>query len=235
MNPDHSFFADWDAAYALGALSADDRRAFEAHLASCGECRRAVAELTPTVGLLSRLTPDDARRVAADAGSASGEVGRVGPDPALRAGVVRLDAARRARRRRTTWIAAAAAVVLVAAAVVAPIALTVSAPPSVAMASVSDVPLEASVSLAEVAWGTRIELECGYPRVAGVEVPEGGWTYLLTVVGREGEGDTVSSWRASPGTSARLSAGTALALDEISAIEIRSATGTVLMRYSLDG
>ena len=37
-------FRDWDAAYVLGALDADDRRAFERHLGTCPECSAAVAE-----------------------------------------------------------------------------------------------------------------------------------------------------------------------------------------------
>ena len=37
-------FRDWDAAYVLGALDADDRRVFERHLRTCSECAAAVAE-----------------------------------------------------------------------------------------------------------------------------------------------------------------------------------------------
>lgn len=36
---DDHHYAMWDAAYVLGALSAADRREFEAHLAGCPECR----------------------------------------------------------------------------------------------------------------------------------------------------------------------------------------------------
>ena len=42
-------FRDWDAAYVLGALSTEDRRAFERHLASCPECAADVAELAPPI------------------------------------------------------------------------------------------------------------------------------------------------------------------------------------------
>jgi hypothetical protein len=45
----------------------------------------------------------------------------------------------------------------------------------------------------------------------------------------------VSTWRALPGKTARLSAGTALDVSEIAAVEIRSVeSGRVLMRYDLD-
>lgn len=49
----------WDAAYVLGSLSANDRREFEAHLAGCTLCRRAVAELTGMPTLLSRLNREE--------------------------------------------------------------------------------------------------------------------------------------------------------------------------------
>src|SRR3546814_8313908 len=61
MNPEHDRVAQWDAAYVLGALSPADRRAYEDHLTECDECRRAVAELAPTVGLLSRVPAERAR------------------------------------------------------------------------------------------------------------------------------------------------------------------------------
>ena len=32
----------WDAAYVLGALTEDDRREFESHLADCSSCRQSV-------------------------------------------------------------------------------------------------------------------------------------------------------------------------------------------------
>ena len=45
MSDDHARFAEWDAAYVIGALSPADRREFEAHLDSCERCMRAVAEI----------------------------------------------------------------------------------------------------------------------------------------------------------------------------------------------
>ncbi|HTM83792.1 MAG TPA: zf-HC2 domain-containing protein, partial [Mycobacterium sp.] len=51
-------YAMWDAAYVLGSLSSADRREYEAHLAGCGSCRAAVAELSGMPALLSRLDRD---------------------------------------------------------------------------------------------------------------------------------------------------------------------------------
>ncbi|MFI2589853.1 anti-sigma factor family protein [Rhodococcus erythropolis] len=38
-------YAEWDAAYVLGALTHDQRTTFEDHLSTCARCRAAVAEL----------------------------------------------------------------------------------------------------------------------------------------------------------------------------------------------
>jgi anti-sigma-K factor RskA len=57
----HTLFEESVAAYALGALDADERRAFEAHLASCPKCAAELAELRRvTTGLamsVERVAP----------------------------------------------------------------------------------------------------------------------------------------------------------------------------------
>lgn len=228
MSPGHGRFAEWDAAYVLGALSAQDRRAYEDHLEICPDCRRAVAELAPTVGLLSRLSADDAGRID--------EVR--GPDASARAGFVSLGRASERRRRRVWWAAAAAAVVVIVAAIAVPLSISAASRPTTgfALANVVDVPIEASVRLTSVAWGTRIELDCRYPDVyvpGAPPAPAGGWTYVLALVGADGADESVSTWRSWPGATARLSAATALDVVDIRTVEIRSAKGTVLMRYDL--
>ena len=60
MNERTDPFHDWDAAYVLGALSPDDRRAFEQHLAQCQACSAAVAELAGMSGLLGKLPAAEA-------------------------------------------------------------------------------------------------------------------------------------------------------------------------------
>ncbi|HVL60911.1 MAG TPA: zf-HC2 domain-containing protein [Microbacterium sp.] len=235
MNPDHAHFAEWDAAYVVGALSSAERLRFEDHLAACPECRRAVAELSPTIGLLSRVSPE--RAASIDAALADGQVDQDGPDSSVRAEVVSLGERRALRRRRTWWLAAAAAVVLVVAAIAIPVTLSRTAPTaSFALEAVVDVPLEADVRLSSVGWGTRIDLDCRYTPASDAEVPAEGWPYALAVVDADGESTNVSTWQARPGATARLSAGTALSIAEISAVEIRSVdSGRLLMRYELDG
>jgi anti-sigma-K factor RskA len=56
--PDESSPRDLAAAYALGALSPEEARAFETYLATSPEARREVAELRETAALLALSAPD---------------------------------------------------------------------------------------------------------------------------------------------------------------------------------
>lgn len=53
-------FAEWDAAYVLGALSSADRERFERHLEECPRCREGVAQLAGMPGLLAQVSPAEA-------------------------------------------------------------------------------------------------------------------------------------------------------------------------------
>ena len=232
MNPDHSRYADWDSAYVLGALSPAERREFEEHLETCEACRRSVAELAPMPGLLARLSADRARALLVES-----DVVPPAPRPELLDAVRREGRRRRIRRTRMRIALAAAAAVVVVAAVAVPLALTRPAVgvQAVAFETVADVPVSASAELSPAEWGTRIELDCTYGEPAGGDAPEEGWPYALVVVDREGHRTEVSSWRATPGATARLEAGTALAVADIASLEIRAvASGDVLLRGSPD-
>ena len=232
MNPDHSRYADWDSAYVLGALSPAERREFEEHLETCEACRRSVAELAPMPGLLARLSADRAQALLVES-----DVVPPAPRPELLDAVRREGRRRRIRRTRMRIALAAAAAVVVVAAVAVPLALTRPAVgvQAVAFETVADVPVSASAELSPAEWGTRIELDCTYEAPAGADAPEEGWPYALVVVDREGHRTEVSSWRATPGATARLEAGTALAVEEIASLEIRAvASGDVLLRGSPD-
>ncbi len=235
MSADHTHFAEWDAAYVLGALSPADRRAFEAHREQCELCRAAIADMAPTIGLLSRVAAERAASMLASAPTAVAVVDE-GPDAASRARVIDLGVRRR-RRGRGWWIGGltAVAAVIVAAVVIVTGAIVPPAPARVvALEPVSDIPVTATVELTEVAWGTRIDMVCSYgdTDAAGGE----GWPYALVVTAVDGTTSEVSSWQALPGATARLSAGTALDPDEIASLEIRAVnSGRVLLRADVPG
>lgn len=229
MTTEHERLSSWDGAYVLGALAAADRAEYEAHLAVCADCRAAVAELAPTAGLLSRLSAERARA----AGVESGPVALPAPDPALRGRLVRT--ARRRRARRVTAWTLAASVALIAVAV--PSVIAVTGAPSGAVYALDDVggaPLEASVQLTSVPWGTRIDLVCQYTGQV-LDAPPGGWPYALAVTDDTGSTSVLSTWRAGPGSTTELSAGTDLAAANIDAVEIRTVDGDrVVMRRAFD-
>src|SRR4051812_36705433 len=56
-------YAEWDAAYVLGALAPAERLEFEGHLALCTRCRASVAEIAGLPGLLAQVGPEDAARL----------------------------------------------------------------------------------------------------------------------------------------------------------------------------
>jgi anti-sigma-K factor RskA len=56
MSTDHPF-ADSVAAYALGALDADERRAFEAHLATCARCQAELRDAQKVSAALALSAP----------------------------------------------------------------------------------------------------------------------------------------------------------------------------------
>lgn len=55
--PGHDILRDFTGLYALGSLTGDDRLAFEAHLATCAECRDEVQSFQPVVDNLVVAVP----------------------------------------------------------------------------------------------------------------------------------------------------------------------------------
>jgi hypothetical protein len=96
------------------------------------------------------------------------------------------------------------------------------------MAPVMASPVRARIALTGVAWGTRLDLTCSYAEGDGYDEP-GSAAYLLVVRGRDGRTEEVASWRALPGRTMRLSGASAYSLNEIAAVEVRTAQGTALL------
>ena len=235
----HDEFATWDAAYLLGALSPADRREFEAHLQVCERCADSVAELAGMPGLLSRVPREQAFALLDDetvpaASAAASNAAEAGPGPELLPTLLHQARRRRARSRRLVagLSAVAAALIVGVAAFVLPGVLHPAAAPTaaVAMQQVEPSALTADLRLTTEAWGTRIDSRCTY---AHVGAPDGGhsWTYAMVVTDRSGQQHTVSTWTADEGTTAAPVATTSLPLNDIAAVDIRSAgDGTVLLR-----
>lgn len=232
---DHEDYAEWDAAYVLGALSAAQRREFEDHLAGCERCARAVGDVAALPGLLSKLDPGEAfAMLDADAAGAPAVATDRAPAGILSGLITRV----RHRRRRHIWafsvtgFAAAAAIV---AALMLPIAANAPVAPTLTMSLRQAVvtPISADVQFTGAGWGTRIELTCRYAaaplRSSSEEYPS-RQRYALYIIDRGGATVRVSSWNAGPGDTVQAVGSIDAALSSIARVEVRSMdSGDVLL------
>ena len=224
MNAKPDRFRDWDAAYVLGLLGADDRRTFEIHLKDCASCSAAVAELAGMPALLGAITTEQA--VSLVSGSALPGSAHA---PSLVAALAQRVSRRRTRRRLVTGamgLAAAVLLVFAGAAIgslgtpeapAAPVESGPSHAPLEAMTVVAASTMSASLGITEKGWGTRLDWTCEY---SGQSPYTGG--YELVVTTKDGEQHRLASWTTTSGTHAGdLSASTSLHTSEIDRIDIR--------------
>ena len=232
-----------DAAYVLGALSPAERLDFERHLDTCDECSRSVRSFAGMPGLLDLVDPGvledppadpplpatllpsltravevrSRRRVARRRRARGRSGGRGRRSPCLRSSSAptrrspdRAPARpRRSRRDRPT-------------------AATRSR--RTTMAPLGDVPVEASLGLEQVAWGTRMLLTCTYDKDAvEVELPE-QVDYLLFVTASDGRSEQVGSWTSLSGATMEVPAATSVPRDDIASVEVRTTSGRVVLR-----
>lgn len=207
-----------DAAYVLGALDDAERAAFEAHLATCADCRARVQELRATADLLtgvplSALTNDDPPM----------------PDTLL-PGLLRR--ARKERRRRGVVIAAATAV---AAACVAAVVVVVTSgqsgpaePAPLAFTAVQQSPVTATARLVAEKWGTEIDLRCHYPQGLATYTP-----YALVVIDKEQHRYAGGSWTLVPGKTISFTGGTSVPRGDIDRVQITRPDGTPILELDV--
>jgi hypothetical protein len=241
-------FAEWDAAYVLGALSPAERREFEEHLAGCPSCQAAVSELAGIPGLLAQVSPADAAMLSmavdkdagrgepSTAGGAEEEVIEPAPPPSLLPKMIK--AARMRRRKMLAAVAGIAAAVLLAISGVAVAAgllpLRPESPQRVAFSPVVPNAITAVADVIPGQDGTEIKVECQYGEVSE-PTPGGGHEYYsIFVVDRSGNATEIRKWPATPNKQMRPSGTTPLRVSEIADIEIRQTeTNEVLLRAPL--
>jgi Putative zinc-finger len=229
-------YVTWDAAYVLGSLTSSERREYEAHLETCERCRSAVAEISGVPALLAMLDLEDVRALDEEPPET----------PPLRPQVLDsvLDKVRW-RRRRSRWMMSAAvgvAAALLAVGVVIGIrpeivGLENYRPPATTqaldMTKVSETPINASISLTDYGWGTRIDMACSYGDwgQSGNTPPQ---NLGMVVVGRDGSHTEVATWLGLSGATALPSATTPMQKDEIAAVQLVSSdNGKVLLEKNL--
>lgn len=208
---------DSAAAYVLGALSASERSAYEAHLTGCEDCRQAVADLAGIPGLLSRVSPAD----LADPVPV--------PDTLVPRLLREVRRSSRRRRLRTGVVAAAAAALAIAgtATVVERSHDHTSPPAQVAMSAVVDSPVTASAALVRRPWGTEITMECRY-----ADKTEWSRPYALVAVNARGEEREIATWVVGPSHEATVSGSVPWQPAAIDRVEVRTMSGQALLRLS---
>lgn len=230
MNADR--FALLDAAYVLGALSPDERRDFEEHLAGCSSCRAAVAELAGIPGLLAQVSPEDAALVAAQTSEA------VEAEALPKSLLPSRIAGQRKRRRRlvAAIVAAAAAVVLIVGGIVWNSGLLPIGEPRspilLAFGHVQPSSITATVEVVPQSEGTDFRVECQYAANGG-HPREAYETYGIWIVDRSGSAVEAKTWPAKPNRVMRPQAHSPLDMPRISHVEIRNEEGETLLRANL--
>jgi hypothetical protein len=236
-------YRDWDAAYVLGALGSDDRRAYERHLATCSVCSMAVAELAGLPGILGKIGRDEAVAVL---GVPVGDRPEGLHQPDL---VARLAASGRRRRRRARMTGVAAAVgiaaLLATGGFLAGTALSagteVADPPSttkpvadaLAMDQVTPGVMTASLVVTEKLWGTRFDWSCDYITAEWSEGPSAA-IYAMVVTDEAGIETTIATWEAAGEGASSLVASSSVPTSAIRSVEIRRLDGgTALVRSDL--
>lgn len=235
-------YLQWDAAYVLGSLSSADRREFEAHMETCDRCRAAVAELSGLPALLAMFDADDVRALEL------GEFGDQPEQPPLRPEVLDsvLDKVKW-RRRRSRWLTSAG--VALAAAVLA-LGLVVAVRPevfglhtgaqqqptaaSLEMTKLAPTPINASISLTDFAWGTRVDMACTYGEWSGGDASAQPSRLGMVVVGRDGSRSEIATWLGLTGATALPSGNTPMRRQDIAAVQlVASDTHEVLLEKEL--
>ena len=215
MNDDP--FHDWDAAYVLGLLGPDERRAFEQHLTTCASCSAAVAELAGMPGILATLSKDEA-------------VALLDPEPlderASNGLVTRLAAAAVRRRRRARLAIAGAGVAAALGLGIGGYVVGSANEPStpsgqfVAMSSVQPGIMTASLRVEKKAWGTRLDWNCHYLAAGGYSASR---VYELVITDTSGRETVAATWVATSPKAASLTTSSAVPKDKIRSVEIRLA------------
>ncbi len=208
-------FSEWAGSYVLGALNAEDRVTFEAHLESCPSCKRDVMEFSALPGLLALIDEHDLDEPPA--AILEGATAIVTADSPLER--------RRTRRwQLATLVAGAAAAVLAAVLVFGGDSdepSTEAGPPPGAFATEeelelgSDEGVTGTIGLSPQPWGTFILIDL-------FGVPERD-DYTLWTVSADGDWTSVANWVWSESGTCRIPAASGLRLGEIDRVVVTGA------------
>lgn len=213
-------YAEWDAAYVLGSLPADERLEYERHLETCDRCAAAVAELVGLPGILSKLPADQAVEIAEPDGRHDTRSESTLASVAHRV--------RHRRRRRRIWVAATASAAVLAAVLgglavgtarVDPASVQAASASAARYSLVGERGLDVDLAVSGEPWGTRFDWGCTYGGKSWAA--DGSVMYDLVVVRDDGSVQTVASWSAAGEDARGLSASTDVPRDDIASVQVR--------------
>lgn len=219
-------YATWDAAYVLGSLDEDERRAYEQHLLGCATCTAAVRSLGDLPVALALVMP------------AEFDGPEESPPPTLLPSL--LWQVRRTRRRRrliTAGLGAVAAACIILAGVFAWRSTGSSSPTAtpatgrvVALSSPPGTPadVQATARIQQVGWGTRVDLTCRHV-ASGGPYDDPDEAFQLVVVDRNNTSQVLGSWKLITGKDTHFTGGTSLPATGISRVEITASDGQPLL------
>ena len=204
MSDDHDLYAEWAAAYTLGALDADDRDLFERHLPSCPVCAAELAAFAPLTGLIAKIEPADIAHTPATGQAVSF---------AARAHAELASMQRRTRHWRRAALAATAVAAGVTLLTLLPGSDDSESVPTAATVITSQADTTRVTTEAR-AWGTEI-------RVALTGLPARD-SYQLWAVDGAGNWSAAATWSPTPSGGARITGATLTPMSEIRRIVITS-------------
>jgi hypothetical protein len=219
-----------DAAYVMGALSAEDRLAFEAHLVECPRCAQRVAELSGLTDLLDKIPLARVLQPGVD---------REPPPDLLLPRLMR--AARAERRRRSLRLVASGAVAASLVALAVGFGVVQSRPSapvgvSVAMTPVRPAAVTATLNVTPASWGTKVSLDCRWVGPTTGAASGMKKTYRLVAVPRDGgDPQVLAQWAVLPGEDAKVTGSTDLAARGIAAIELQAVADDAVLLQSKPG
>jgi hypothetical protein len=231
-------YREWDAAYVLGALSTDDRREYERHLAGCASCSNAVSEFAGMPGLLMKIDADTAQILASAPENVNMFALPLERIQSLARAALKHKA--RIRKRMAAGLAVAASFVLVLGLLVgshlgspsngagSPLAVTATGT-KVSMVALEQNTMVVDMQVSSKRWGTQFSWNCIYGNgEVSASKPQ---SYDLVVTDATGIATRVASW-GQVGTSAKgLVASTGIAMSKIKTIEVQYAdTHTPVLR-----
>lgn len=211
--------AEWDAAYLLGALSAEEALEYERYLAEAPQ-GAGLPDSSQIPGMLDVLSPEEALALLDERPDTVEHGSAVTPPTSLAAAAEK----RRLRSRRARLAAAfaSAAAFLIIGGVVGYAAIPHPSSTGVtlqAMGAGKRDGVSASIAISDEEWGTRLDWECHYTKPWATNVK----SYDLVVTTKAGVESTVASWRPSGDEASNLAAATTIPKSDIHSVVIREA------------